>query len=306
MRNEFVLLKKKTTQGKYFWYFYYYHTDNGFEFTRSKRYSTKVSIDLKNENKSRREALKSARFIRQKKELERLDAYKQISTFKKYTENWFIIEKCPYLTVEVLRGGAPSRGWVDLQRSVLLKYLWPEFGNLKLNEISSSLIEAWIVKLKKENRLASRSINSYYSVLQTIMKEAYRCDHIPVNPCLRVKKLKVNSDRREILTLEEFDKIFSESSIHKIWDNKIMYYTAALIAGVCGLRMGEVQALRKSSVDLDKRLLTVDSSWGRQYGLKSTKTKESRIVPFPSYMKVFFRACHIFCVNDFLPHSLTI
>lgn len=302
MNGKDIVLLKKHIRNKYVWYFYYNYTDDGLYYNRSNRFSTGIEVDFDNIEKSKRKAYSTARKIRFIKEKERLDTNCN-DIFKNYTEKWFIWGECPYITAEQKRGRQLSRGNADTNRRILKSKLLPNFGKLKLKEITTSDIEKWMFKMDKEG-LSGRSINIYYGVLQSILSEAKRLSDIQKNPCDNVKRMAQKKFIREILTMEEYIQLSSESNISNIWSDQIMYYTIYLIGASCGLRLGEIQALKVKNIDIDKLSIKVSHSWDRTYGIVPTKTKETRFVPITPKIAKYLTLCisvnpkgHVFSAN---------
>ena len=62
---------------------------------------------------------------------------------------------------------------------------------------------------------------------------------------------------------------------------------ANLLSAATGMRMGEIQALRKSDLypeDKPDRII-VTHSWDRSFGLKGTKTGKSRVIPLSPLLR---------------------
>lgn len=302
-RGKEIVLLKKPVRGKKVWYFYYYHTDDGVNFHRSNRFSVGIDVDSNNLVKSERQAMKIAKHIKFKKEQDRLNSQTK-DIFFIYTRDWFIWGKCPFISSEERRGRSLSRSNADNNRRILEKYILPTFKNLRLCEITPAHIENWMFKLQKTG-LSGRSINIYYTALQIILGEATRLGDLKVNPCLNVKRMAEKRKERQILTLDEYKKLFNESALDEVWGGQLLYFTITLLGATCGLRIGEIQALRNENIDIENLELKISHSWDRKYGLVSTKTKESRIVPITLKIAQYLELCrsinrfgHIFSFCD--------
>lgn len=242
MGSKEIVLLNKPIRDKRTWYFYYKYSDDGIHFSRSGRFSTGVDVDESDIEKSRRRALKMARHLRWDKEKERRDTQTR-ERFDNYTRDWFVWDLCPYLTAERARGRKPSRSNADNNRGILLRKILPYFGKFRIKEITAEQIESWLFWLKDQG-LTGRSVNAYYSVLQKIFSEATRLGAIRNNPCLNVRRMAETKKKREILTSEEYSKLFKGEAYRDLWDEKLFYYTMSLLAAACGLRSGETSALQ--------------------------------------------------------------
>lgn len=293
-----IVLIKKPIRDKLTWYFYYYHTDDGVHFNRSNRYSCGLDVDQSNLAKSERQAMKYAIHIKFDKEKIR-KAHATNDNFYKYTENWFIPGKCPYLSSEEQRGKTFSRNTNLIRRRVLKSYITPAFKNFKLSEIKTSDIEKWMFKMSNSG-LTGSTINLYYSVLQSILGEATRLGDLNFNPTVNVKRMAEDKLQREILTMTEFKTLYNETSLHEVWDDRIIPYTMTLLAATCGLRMGEIQAIQSKYVNFEKLEINICHSWDREGGLSTTKTKKSRIVPITKKIAYYMSLCDQASESDFI------
>ncbi|MFA6907154.1 MAG: tyrosine-type recombinase/integrase, partial [Sphaerochaeta sp.] len=79
-----------------------------------------------------------------------------------------------------------------------------------------------------------------------------------------------------ILTTEEVNKLFSSLDI---WDNDIFAYAGNLLASCTGMRSREVAAIR--GINLKKDHLEISESFDEMFGMKPTKTHDSRKLPLP-------------------------
>ncbi len=302
-RGKEIVLLKKPIRGKKVWYFYYYYTADGVQYHCSKRYSVGMDVDLNNLEKSERQALRAAKHIKFTKEQERLNSQTK-DLFSNYTEDWFIWGKCPFLSAEKRRGRKLSRSNADNNRRILEKYILPSFKTLKLAEITPAHIESWMFKMQRKG-LAGRSINIYYTALQIILGEATRLGDLNINPALNVKRMAEVKKVRKILTMDEFKKLFDNDAMEEVWDNQLLYFTITMLGASCGLRLGEIQALRNENIDLEKMELKICHSWDRKYGLTDTKNKDTRVVPITQKIAGYLNMCrsinhfgHIFSFSD--------
>jgi hypothetical protein len=71
-------------------------------------------------------------------------------TFGKYAEDWWIWDKCSYIKGKMIRGGEISRSYADLMRAYQENHILPYFKNIKLQKISTRLIEKWLIMLSKK------------------------------------------------------------------------------------------------------------------------------------------------------------
>lgn len=127
---------------------------------------------------------------------------------------------------------------------------------------------------KKEGGLSPRTVGHMHRVLKEALGQAVRWELIHRNPCDAVDPPKV-----EWKPMTTYDLPQTAEMLEVLRDHPI--YIPALLAALCGLRRGEICALRWKSVDLDSgQLSVVESLEQTKDGLrfKSPKTGKGRTV----------------------------
>ena len=129
----------------------------------------------------------------------------------------------------------------------------PFFGHRPFTALDADLIGAWKASLAGSG-LKAASVNSYLSLLGTILNTAVDSDYLPQSPLMRkshagrvaaAKNLPV--DRREVwVTRGQLDVLAQEIAVP--------YRALVITAALTGLRFGELAALRWDDVHLDKPL----------------------------------------------------
>lgn len=257
-REPFRLFPKKLKSGTTIYYYTTYDILN-----RRKQYSTGQT--------------KKSLAYRYCMELFKHDELLQVNKtkFSEYTKDWFEYDKCPYIQSLLIRGKTFSKSNAIQFRSRLLKSLIPFFGNLYLTDIQSKHVELWIIELKKKN-LSNTTINMYIADLRKILNYAFSKGDIDKQPLSGFKLLKNNSAKRTTLTPTEVKRLFNKEKKSDIWV-KDVYYIINYLACNTGMRIGELLALKYENVKKDHIL--VKYNFDRIYGLKTTKSGKSRIVP---------------------------
>ncbi|NQT58537.1 MAG: phage integrase SAM-like domain-containing protein [Bacteroidetes bacterium] len=222
-RGKEIVVIQKPTRGKVVWYYYYYYTDDGVNFHASNRYSVGLEVDSDDVPKSKRKAERMAKHLKFKKEQERKEKQTR-EIFSVYTKDWFIWGICPFTSSEEKRGRSLSQGNTEKNRRILEKHILPPFKNLKLSEITPAHIENWMFKMQKKG-LIGRSINRYYTPLQTIFREATRLGDLTENPCTKVKSMIEVEKVREILTMQEYNNLFKDNALVEVWSDQLSTFT---------------------------------------------------------------------------------
>lgn len=141
------------------------------------------------------------------------------------------------------------------------------FGKIEIDKIKTSDIKNYLFSLN----IKSLTFRNYLYVLRDIFNEALIDDVINVNPCLKIK-LPKNNDKKEIepFSIYEVNLILSSSSG--------FFQNFLATAFYSGCRTGELFALKWQNVDLNKKLIYVDSTRG-DYKEGTPKTGKNRYIP---------------------------
>ncbi|WP_317411735.1 tyrosine-type recombinase/integrase [Clostridium baratii] len=160
-----------------------------------------------------------------------------------------------------------------------------DLDNLKLKDINTFNIQKCIDKLTKKG-LRETTIKDYITKLSTIFNTAINNYNIiaksPVKN-LNIKESKKKFEKKA-LTDKEFDELVRTFENSKY----VNYVPVIIIAGTCGLRIGEIMGLTWEDVDFKSAVLTVNKQWKvvsltpKRYGFDELKSKNSyRSVPIP-------------------------
>ncbi|MDA3939073.1 MAG: tyrosine-type recombinase/integrase [Spirochaetia bacterium] len=201
-------------------------------------------------------------------------------TFAKYSENWWVWDKCEYVRYRLSRREL-SRTYIDSSSANLRLNILPYFGKMKLEAITNYDIEKWLSSFAFKG-LSNLTANINLSCLNIMLTDAIRRGLLDSNPADNVSPLKKDARKKDILTADEVSLIFNHDSIEKLWKKKI-YYLANLLSACTGLRIGEILAVR-GEVLFDGYVL-VSKQYNSKYGLVPTKTRDSRQVPVPSELQ---------------------
>jgi len=205
-------------------------------------------------------------------------------TFAEFAKDWWQ-PGCAYVRSQEDRGRALSASYLATMRGYLLHHIEPFFSDTRLVEISSNSINRFLHALK-EKGLAPRTQVQIYAGLRVMMTYAFRQRLINENPIAYVQPPVVRSRHpRGILTKQEVRRLFDSKTIRSVWKNDKLGYTASLTAAATGMRLGEILALRREDIHLNRDRAFVDCqhSWCQvSEMLKDTKTGEQARIPLPS------------------------
>ena len=163
---------------------------------------------------------------------------------------------------------------------ILSKHILPRWGPTLLHAVSHADAQKWISSLV----LAPATIRYIHRVFSLLMELAVRDKLIPTNPATGVRLPRAAKPEKRFLSVEELHRLADAASQYPIPEVGAQYRAMVLVLGFCGLRWGEVAALRVKRVDLLRRRLTVAESvtevsgrltWG------TPKSHQARQVPIP-------------------------
>jgi integrase len=175
--------------------------------------------------------------------------------------------------------------------------LIPYFGDMQLDKITDKDINKWLLgfgerKIEKDGKIEivryrNTYANTTFGTLKVMLGEAVRQGLIPANPCEKVKRLKNDRKKMQILTVEEVQKLFPKN-YQSVWGNKKLAYVACRLASLTGMRIGEILGLRGEYVFDDYIHVCGQSGSGGGYK-PYTKTKENRNIPLIPEMIALLR-----------------
>lgn len=158
--------------------------------------------------------------------------------------------------------------------------------DLKLSKITALDIQQCIDELTKRE-LKEITIKSYLTKLSTVFNSAINDYNILTKSPIKKIKIKESktSNEKKALNDEEFNKLI-ETFNNSIYKN---YLPIIIIAGTCGLRIGEILGLTWDDIDFKNKTLTVNKQWKivkekpkKIYDFGELKSKNSnRIIPIP-------------------------
>ena len=164
-------------------------------------------------------------------------AAETVPTFAEYADVWLRARKVKGQPLQE----STKRGYLIWLR----KYLLPTFGEMPLNTITAADVVRWYEGLPHEK---GKTVRECYALAKAIMKSATAADGVlpgAVNPFTidGAGTIGKRSDKRTEV-IEDADLALILATIRPEWRAMV-----ALALG-CGLRFGEIVALRRSDVDL--------------------------------------------------------
>jgi integrase len=157
-------------------------------------------------------------------------------------------------------------------QSILNAHLLQEFGEHRLEDITTDQVEQWSARLAASGTVNNRTRLKILTVLHGLMKRAKRVWKLPHNPIGDVEKpIQHRSTEMEVFSVEEIHALTRAASCEQ---DAAIFLTAAFT----GLRRGELVALRWRDVDFPRRHIRVTASYTER-ALTTPKSGKVRSVP---------------------------
>lgn len=158
---------------------------------------------------------------------------------------------------------------VQSKKGILKRYLEPELGRMRLDQITVREIDKFKAKLLKRG-LSPKTVNNALAVLSKMLRYAEEIDLIGSVP--RLHMLKTPPPEFDFLTFKEADRLLKAAEKDPDWHAMI------LTALRTGLRYGELCELRWKDVDLKVGRIMVMRSFTKGH-VTPPKNGKAREVP---------------------------
>jgi integrase len=166
----------------------------------------------------------------------------------------------------------------------LKQLILPALGRQPLTAITRAMLQEFVDRLVGDGLPASTVSNTIIP-LRAIYRRAEQRDEVANNPTLRLSLPAVRPQRERIASPVE-----ARALLEALPERERCLWATALYAG---LRLGELQALDWSQVDLERRLIRITRSWDAYVGLISPKSRSGvRNVPVPETLMHELRRHH--------------
>ncbi|MBR4628289.1 MAG: site-specific integrase [Ruminococcus sp.] len=168
------------------------------------------------------------------------------------------------------------------------KRIYPALGHKRLDKITSRNIQKFIIDLLVDEKnlnngkpLSRKTAVHHLNFISDVFSYAVRMGMLSDNPCRRVVVPKTEETEKEIYTLDEVKKLFSNLSNEPL--NYQVYLTLAIYSG---FRRSEMLGLEWKDIDFTYNTIKIrrTSQYTPEKGIytDTTKTKKSqRISKFP-------------------------
>jgi len=161
---------------------------------------------------------------------------------------------------------------VNSKEQILRDHILPEIGELPLDRVTFAVIEdlkhGLLESEYRGRKRSPKTVNNVLTVLRRLLVLAKKRGHIVAVP--EFEWLHADDPDFDFLTFEEFDQLVAGADAGE-------WRTMIHIAGLTGLRQGEILALRWDEVDLERSRIHVVESTSRKI-TTSPKSRKGRTV----------------------------
>lgn len=159
-------------------------------------------------------------------------------------------------------------------RGLFRKYVVPRFGKWRLTDVRHSDVREWVNDLSGQG-LAPGSVRQAHRVLSLILDEAVKDGRLARNPAARVPLPRPRRLQPRFLTARQVARLIDAAGDHAL---------VIAVLAFCGLRFGELAALKVRHVDSLRRRFVIAESVTEVAGRlvwSAPKSHHSRSVPYP-------------------------
>ena len=160
-------------------------------------------------------------------------------------------------------------------REAINKRIAKTFGRRPAISVRPSEVRAWCADLARTQSPATARHS--LGVLRRVFDYAVQDGAIPRNPATGIRLPKVQGNEPQPLTHTEFWQLAEQFDSRR---DRVL----VVVAGYCGLRWGELAALRWTDIDLDLRRLRVSRAYSEEAPrgeMSPVKDHQARTVPIP-------------------------
>ncbi len=193
-----------------------------------------------------------------------IEYYKSLMKSRKGTnyDNWasalFYLLDFENIFVQKVNSEAKEKDKISFIRfSDLNQILCREYKEYLLNAKS---------KRSKNKKLSQNSVNSYFNKFKAALKQSFKDGYIDIDLNSRVESVKPEETKREVLTLEELNKLVVTDCINPALKK------AALFSALTGLRFSDIQKMKWREIEFIKEQ-------GYVYKFRQKKTESVEVLP---------------------------
>jgi integrase len=179
-----------------------------------------------------------------------------------------------YVKARKLDGHILSNAYIDKTKFYIesLVKTYAPFGKLRLSQVTPRILDKWRSSVGYSD-VSRKGVNHALNGIRVCLRWAFFQGFIHNDPTTSFKYIAYKPQEKGALSKDEMALIESLE-----WPD--MRQKAALMLGFsCGLRRGEIRALRWKHVDLERSIIRVVENFTDDDGLREPKAGSSRLVP---------------------------
>jgi integrase len=187
------------------------------------------------------------------------------TTLKEAAEEWLAAAEAGI--VRTRSGDRYKPSAIRAYRQALNHRVLPVLGSKRLTGVSQLMLQDLSDQLTAQG-LSASSVRNTILPLRAIYRRAHSRGEVALNPALKLALPAVRTRRDRIAAPGEAGALLAALPPFE----RALFATALYV----GLRLGELQALDWSDVDLERNLITVERSWDRHVGFIAPKSSAGR------------------------------
>lgn len=167
--------------------------------------------------------------------------------------------------------------------SVVNAHVRPRWGNVALQAITHADLQGWISGMD----LSPSRVRHIHRVMSLLLDLGVRDRRLSVNVANGVKLPKISTPGKRFLSAQQVRQLADAAGVYPVPEVGADYRVALYVLAYCGLRWGELAALKAGRVDLLRRRLTVAESLSEVGGVftwTTPKNHQQRSVPIPRFV----------------------
>ncbi len=139
---------------------------------------------------------------------------------------------------------------VELYRGLLDRHILPELGSVEMAKLSPSQVRSWYARLRGTAGPGASTAAKAYRLLRAILRTAVADEVVVRNPCQVERAGVERAPERPVATVAEVEALATAVAPR--------LRALVLLAAWCGLRRGELLALRRRDVNLLRSTVRVE------------------------------------------------
>ena len=210
---------------------------------------------------------------------QKIDTKGECPTFREYVSKWFATFKEYQLKPNTIKG----------YRSNFRRHIFPFFGDMKLDEITTDDIQRF---LNEKEYLARNTVHTMLILVGEVLESDYEDKLIPSDPS-KSKRIAIVSKRkkeRDALKPEQLKAIIEGIASELKDDDERRLISLMLFTG---MRRGEVLGLKWEDIDFKKKLIHVERSVTYAHNQPEVTTPKTasgkRVIPLDERLEVFLQ-----------------